>query len=140
MQDRTTGQQSSNEGLYLTLFAIAFIIGATLITWHEVRYNIQDTALETTFAIFKLMNPYLFVCAAAIYILVQGGTMLAERYLRRRYAEGREEGIAEGKVEGREEARAEFSNAWKRILDAHPNKTAAELRQMLDNGELHTDA
>ena len=58
--------------------------------------------------------------------------MLAERYLRRRYAEG--------KVEGREEARAEFNNAWKRILDAHPNKTAAELRQMLDNGELHTDA
>ena len=132
MQDRTTGPQTSNEGLYLTLFAIAFVIGVTLITWHEVRYNAQDTALETTFAIFKLMNPYLFVCAAAIYILVQGGTMLAERYLRRRYAEG--------KVEGREEARAEFNNAWKRILDAHPNKTAAELRQMLDNGELHTDA
>ena len=52
--------------------------------------------------------------------------MLAERYLRRRFAEG----VAQGKDEANE--------TWKRILDAHPDKTAAEIRRMMDNGELPT--
>ena len=83
---------------------------------------------ETTIAIIRNMEAFVVVSAAAIYIIVEGGTMLAERYLRRRFAEG----VAQGKDEANE--------TWKRILDAHPDKTAAEIRRMMDNGELPTDA
>ena len=152
MQDHTIPPQSSREGLYLVLFAIAFVVGTAVFTWYELRYNTEDTALETAIAIIKHMNPYVVVSAAAIYICVQGGTMLAERYLKRRYAEGVAQGeaqgitkgIALGKAEGitlgKAEGRAENNETWKRLLDAHQDKTVADLRRMLNNGELHTDA
>ena len=54
--------------------------------------------------------------------------MLAERYLLRRFNEGKAEGEAEG------EARA--NEYWRRMLDAYPDKTAAEIRRMVDSGEL----
>ena len=58
--------------------------------------------------------------------------MLAERYLLRRFNEGKAEGKAEGEAEG--EARA--NEYWRRMLDAYPDKTAAEIRRMVDSGEL----
>ena len=51
--------------------------------------------------------------------------MLAERYLKRRFAEGKAEG------------KAEANAAWTQLLEAHPDKTFAEVRRMLDNGELN---
>ena len=78
--------------------------------------------------------------------------MLAERYLKRRYAEGVAQGeaqgitkgIALGKAEGitlgKAEGRAENNETWKRLLEAHPDKTAADILRMANNGELHTDA
>ena len=39
--------------------------------------------------------------------------MLAERYLRRRYKEGREEGREEGRKEGRKEGREELAAEWR---------------------------
>ena len=56
--------------------------------------------------------------AATIYVGVEGGAMLAERYLRRRFREGREEGIEVGRKEGREEADAAWMAWYERMRDA----------------------
>ena len=68
------------------------------------------------------MHGVVVVAAATIYIGVEGGAMLAEKYLRRRYREGREEGLEEGRREGVREGRKEVEAAWsawhERMLDA----------------------
>ena len=92
MQERITRTHKSREGLYLALFAIAFVVGASVLTWFEVRHNTSDGLYETIKAIFRNMESYVVVSAAAIYIILEGGAMLAEKYLERRYREGREEG------------------------------------------------
>ena len=43
--------------------------------------------------------------------------MLAERYLRRRFQEGREEGREKGRAEGREEARKQLAQRMSELSD-----------------------
>ena len=50
--------------------------------------------------------------------------MLAERYLQRRFIEGK----SEGKSEGRREER----KAIMRVINANPGKTAEELQRLLE--------
>ena len=66
--------------------------------------------LETIIAVFDNMQAVVVVSAALIYIGVEGGAMLAERYLRRRFQEGREE--------GRQEQQAAWSAWYERMVDA----------------------
>ena len=49
--------------------------------------------------------------------------MLAERYLKRRHAEGRAEGKAEGKIEGQDEERRRWVGWNKRRLKAEAEGT-----------------
>ena len=44
--------------------------------------------------------------------------MLAERYLRRRYREGRREGRQEGRLEGRQEGRQETLDLLREVANA----------------------
>ena len=74
------------------------------------------------------VSPLWIASAIAVYTIAQGCDMLAERYLRRRYNEGKAEG----------EAKA--NEYWRRMLDAYPDKTAAEIRRMVDSGELPRDS
>ena len=69
-----------------------------------------DGVLETIIAVFDNMQAVVVVSAALIYIGVEGGAMLAERYLRRRFQEGREE--------GRQEQQAAWSAWYERMVDA----------------------
>ena len=48
-----------------------------------------------------------FAVAAATFIIVEGGTVLAEKFLHNERMKGRAEGRVEGRVEGRTEGRAE---------------------------------
>lgn len=64
------------------------------------------------------MQAVVVVAAATIYIGVEGGAMLAERYLRRRYREGREEGRKEGIEAGREERDAAWMAWYERMREA----------------------
>ncbi len=108
----------SREGLYLALLAAALTAGLAAVAWYEVRHNTTDGVLETVLAVFKHMQGVIVFAAAAIYIAVEGGYMLAERYLRRRYREGREDGREEGLREGRKERDAAWSAWHQRMLDA----------------------
>ena len=112
----------SREGLYLALLAAALTAGLAAVAWYEIRHNTGDGVLETVLAVFKHMQGVIVFAAATIYIAVEGGYMLAERYLRRRYREGREDGREEGLEEGRQEGRKEVAAAWsawhQRMLDA----------------------
>ena len=82
-----------------------------LLTWYEVTGNTTDSALGTVVAVGKGMGQLVIVVAAWTVTLLEGYSMLAERYLRRRYREGR----AEGRAEERAERDAEWS-AWLRRL------------------------
>ena len=41
-----------------------------------------------------------------------------------------------GMAKGRAEGRAEANDSWMQMLDAYPDKTAAEIRRMVERGEL----
>ena len=101
----------SREGLYLALLAAALTVGLAAVAWHEIRHNTTDGVLETALAVVDHMQGVVVFAAATIYVVVEGGSMLAERYLRRRYRKGREDGHAEGREEGRKEVEAEWM-AW----------------------------
>ena len=101
----------SREGLYLALLAAALAVGLAVVSWYEIRHNTTDGLLETFLAVADHMEAVVVFAAATIYIGVEGGSMLAERYLRRRYREGREDGREEGLEEGRKEAWTAWT-AW----------------------------
>ena len=98
----------SREGLYLALLAVALAVGLAVVSWYEIRHNTTDGVLDTALDVVDHMQAVVVFAAATIYIGVEGGAMLAERYLRRRYREGREEGLREG-LKRRDAERA----AWK---------------------------
>ena len=75
-------------------------LGSGFIVWQEVWRNDTDGIPETVRAIVDGVEPVVVATMAITYVLVQGGAMIAESYLRRRFEEGREE----GKVEGEESA------------------------------------
>ena len=89
----------SREGWYLGLFFVQCLACLGLLAWYEVTDNTSDSTLATVVAIAKGMGQLVIVVAAWTVTLLEGYSMLAERYLRRRYREGRSEGIAEGRVE-----------------------------------------
>ena len=97
----------SREGWYLGLFSVQCLACLALLTWYEVTGNTTDSALGTVVAVGKGMGQLVIVVAAWTVTLLEGYSMLAERYLRRRYREGRAEGQVEGRAEGRVEGRAE---------------------------------
>ena len=92
----------SREGWYLSLFFVEFSACLALLSWQEVINNTTDGWLETVIAIARGMEPLVIVLTAATVILVEGYSMLAERYLKRRYREGHVEGRTEGRVEERQ--------------------------------------
>ena len=85
------GVNESRVGLGLLLFAIICLIGLFGVTWYEVRQNTTDGVLETIFAIARTMEAIVVVSVAAVYTGVEGAAMIAEKYLKRRYQEGRQE-------------------------------------------------
>ena len=72
------------------------IICLGLLTWFEVGYQRDDGSLATVIAIGQGMAPLVVVVTATTVVILEGSTMLAERYLQRRYEEGQAKGRAEG--------------------------------------------
>ena len=107
-----------------TLFVILAIF------WTVAAYIATDKSgdfWEVSTAVGEKSYPLWVLSAIAVYIITQGYEMLAERYLLRRFNEGKAEG------------KAESDEYWRRMLDAYPDKTAAEIRRMMDRGELPKD-
>ena len=55
---------------------------------------------------------------ALTYVTIEGSRMLAERYEKRRFQEGRAEGRTEGRAEGRTEKNTEWEGWLKRKVEA----------------------
>ena len=110
------------ETSYIILFLILSLTGLGFVGWDEIRRVTADGFVETVIGILHGMEATVVVSAAMTYIMVEGWTMLAERYQKRRFQEGRTEGRAEGRTEGRTEGRAEKNAEWegwlKRKADA----------------------
>ena len=83
------GVNETRAGLGLALFAVASLIGLFGVTWLEVRHNTTDGVLETTVAIIHTMQSVVVVAAAWVYLTVEGSAMIAEKYLKKRYQDGR---------------------------------------------------
>ena len=80
--------------VYYILFSLQITVVICLISWHEIFHNTDDTPTETLIAIGQGTAPLVITIAAetlVILLTLEGTVMLAERYLKRRYEEGRKE-------------------------------------------------
>ena len=86
---------------YFILFNVQIIIGLGLITWNEATSRrASDNFVDVLVAVCESMAPVIITIAAVTIALVEALRMLSERYLRRRYRQGKEEGREEGLAEG----------------------------------------
>ena len=81
----------SREGWYLILFSAQFGLCLGLVSWQETGDVTSDTLMSTGIAIGQGMGSLVIAIAASTAIIVEGSAMLAEKYLKRRYTEGRDE-------------------------------------------------
>ncbi len=90
---------------YYITFAALFVLVTGVYLWRGFDTAVIDAyVVDTAMAAFKeasALIPWLIIFT---YYLVEGVSMLAERYLKSRYAKGRKE----GKEEGREEERGKW--------------------------------
>ena len=106
----------SREGWYLISFSGMCLVWLAALTVYDVRYNTEDSALETALAIGRGMEAAVVVSAALTFTIVEGYAMLAERYLQRRYREGREKGREEILERLREVAPSDMSDEIDRLI------------------------
>ncbi len=92
---------------FWSLFALQFSACVGLITWYEVSHSAGRHPVEIFIAIGRGVLPFIPVIVAQTVIIVEVMVMISERYLARRYRQGRTEGLAEGRAEGQAEGRAE---------------------------------
>ena len=116
----------SREGWYLISFSGMCLVWLAALTVYDVRYNTEVSALETALAIGRGMEAAVVVSAALTFTIVEGYAMLAERYLQRRYREGREKGREEILERLREVAPSDMSDEIDRLI--------AEARKRVRNG------
>ena len=84
----------TREGRFLIVFLLQFLTFSAFLAYHEVT-AIPTDAITTMLAILMGMAPLGFVSAVNTVVAVEGGEMLAERYLRRRYEAGLKAGEAQ---------------------------------------------
>ena len=86
---------------YFILFNVQIIIGLGLITWNEVAgRRASDNFVDVLVAVCQSMAPVIITIAGVTIVMVEALRMLSERYLRRRFRQGKEEGREEGLAEG----------------------------------------
>ena len=102
------------ETSYIILFLILSLTGLGFVGYDEIRRVTTDGFVETVRAILNGMQAVVVLSGALTYVVIEGLRMLAERYEKRRFQEGR----AEGRSEGRSEKDAEWEGWLKRKTEA----------------------
>ena len=90
---------------YLIVFAIQVLGCLGMIMAYEVGYQTDDSVLETAIAIGEKLSYFVVVSVPVTYVIMEAGRMIAEKFLQRERAKGREEGRQVGREEGRQEGR-----------------------------------
>ncbi len=103
---------------YIILFSIQVVACLGMIIAYEVLYQTTDSVLGTAMATGEKFSYFAVAAAASTFILVEGGPMIAEKFLRNERAKGRSEGLVEGRSEGLVEGRAEERAEIKKRLEA----------------------
>ena len=83
------------ETSYIILFLILSLVGLGFVGWDEVHRVTTDSFVETVRATLNGMQAVVVVSGALTYVTIEGWRMLAERYEKRRFREGRVESHAE---------------------------------------------
>ena len=110
---------------YFILFNVQTIICLGLIIWNEVSSRrASDNFVDVLVAVSQSMAPVAITIAAVTIVMVEALRMLSERYLKRRFRQGREE----GKEEGREERQVQERSRWEEWT-----------RQLMEDGLLPPD-
>ena len=103
--------------IYYILFSAQTTIALCLISWREIFVKDRDTPTETLIAIGQASAPLILTIAAETLVIIlamEAIEMLAERYLKKRFEAGEEEGTKKERAR----AKARF-DAWnKRRLKA----------------------
>ena len=82
----------SREGLGLGLFALLSLICLGLVIWLEATDSETVGIVNAVVSVLERMAAVLVTLSLSIYALVEGTAMLYERYAKRRFQEGKEEG------------------------------------------------
>ena len=110
-----------NVAWYLICFLIGVVLGLIPIWIVEVLEYTYDSTSATIVAIGGEMEWVVVLSAAFSFVGVEGVTMLAEIFLRRREEKGREE--------GREEVRQQLASRFK---DMTPDERLAEIDRLIE--------
>ncbi len=105
---------------YLVCFLVMSALGFIPVWVVEVIENTDDSLSATIVAIGREMNWVAVVSGAYAFAGVEGFTMLAEIFLKRREAKGREE--------GREEERQQIASRFENMT---PDERLAEIERLI---------
>ncbi len=101
------------EGWFLLLFVLQFCVYTGIIAYYESVSNAGE-GLATFVGVIAKMPGIIGLSTASSIVFLEGLAMLSERYLKRRYDEGKEVGLKEGRAEGQAEGEARMSKAWEK--------------------------
>ena len=101
------GIAKGREGRFLLLLVLFSLGWLGPVIWHEMSYSAEDNGLSISIAVAKSMAQIVILNTVLAVIVVEGWPMLAEQFLKRRFAEGR--------AKGREESRKSLADALAKI-------------------------
>ena len=114
---------------YYATFVIQLAAATYSVAIHELAMVVQDSPFDTYAAILKSVSPQVAGMGAYSFTIagiVEGLRMIAERYLAKRFAEGKKR----GREEGREEGIAASERRLAEWLDANP-----AIKEAVESGE-----
>ena len=116
-------------------FILAVILTDCLLVffiWREVFYRTEDTLMSTLVSLG--MGLGISLSAGILYFShAEVVRVIADRYLDRRFNQGKEVGKELGKEEGREEGREETLEHTRKVLEQAGIELSPEVREQLRN-------
>ena len=81
----------------LGLFIVLSLTCLGFVIWHEATDGETVGTLSALLSVLERMAAVLVTLSLTIYASVEGAAMLYEKYAKRRFQEGRQEGVEEGR-------------------------------------------
>ena len=120
---------------YYSTFAVQVVIVTANTLRHRIVADTSNTALDNYIAILAGVSagvPAMAAYSLLLAVTVEATRMIAERYLAKRFRQGKQEGIVEGRTEGIVEGRTEGIAEVLEMLDENTRKEVE--RKLRRNG------